>query len=648
MRIIIKTFSYLFLVAMGLLLVGLVLIKTEFAEKAMTEWVSTILSDKTGMPVTIGIVNFAFPNKLQASHVIVGDAPDPKLIIQKTELTILYPAFTIDLMDCQIEALKNETLHLTVNVSVPFQTWKQLITDQKLENMNGTFSIDGRDLKAQGFFAIADNPLLHVSQLRGTKGLFNFQGDLFLSSTLALNGSNLQISVKDFSDQLFQNQVQGGATATIFLEGAVHAPKINFQMSGDQVSVNHLHFERVFAKADILYHHPQWNVNAHLFSFIQNHPIELNSLFSLNGTLLLMKQIQIIGPETELKGALSIDLDHKEIEGKLEGQCQNLAFLQPLIDCELNGEGKFSAAFLKTPAQMVDLEIETPYLMIDDIRVEGAKLQSRMTHLFDRPSGNLHIALARASWDQGRLENLIAESEIDLAQDSWPFSCAFNGKWRKSYHLSAKGKWCAGKNFLRLALDSCDGKAAKIPFSLQKAFSANLESGTAELTPLSLNIGNGRLQGSLSYSKTYSQLLLEAVQIPAPLIQFMFPHLPILGSLSGHATLSGPPHFLEGDLALTFNDLSINEAALAKIFPIQGSIQANLRDRNLQCVGNISGQGQPLIRLSSRIPFHFSLAPFAIEIDRLAPITSHCSASFEIAYLLQLLALDTTRVAGQT
>lgn len=711
MRLILKIAFVILAVTIALLLIAVAFSKTEYAKKVMGVVASQTFSIATGTPVEIEEVSFAFPYTFKVAKVMIGEVDNPQLTIRNADLTLepfqllkgklvlkeinlchlslqsnlirilklpsefntqsfhlkgacrielnesleAHSSLTLteentqdskvklilhfkddnlladlDLADCK-QGLLYSAFHLEndcdirlkVQVSAPLKTWMHLMENKKVGHnqgsLKGNFALGyGNLIETKGLFAMTEAYLMQVSELEASSGPLNLKGDLYLTPGLMIDGSSLQLTSKDFSylKEKIHKNAKGHVTANIDLFGHLNTPKANIELLSQELVVNEVPLE----------------------------PIKADGFFSFDKRFIKLKNFLIKGQESEINGSIEVDLLDNKLIGNVNGSCNNIAFLESFTPYQLNGQGKFSAIFSKGITQIVEFKCELPIIAVDEVLIEGLQLTSRLLDPFDEPSGLVHVALAKATWGDRRIDNFIGDSAIDITKPLWPFSCAFHGKMHKSFNLNLDGKWHAGENSFHLALDRCDGKAAKIPFSLNKHLSMKIEPDLVDVTPVELKVGEGLLQGSISYSPLYTKTNLYAERIPFSLLQLVLSSNPCTGLFSGSVALEGPPDELIGKIAVGVNDFKISKA---KLSPLQGSLQATLTTEGLNCRGNIRVPNQAGMQLEAKLPLSVSLSPFAIKLEKDAPISSHVSASLEVAALMELLMNETSSMEGK-
>lgn len=504
---------------------------------------------------------------------------------------LLFPRINLQIESPAITIFDNSFPHLKSIITA------QLRNGQMEGNVSISFEYANQPFTASTPFQISPRESISLSLLHIDYQYGHIQGALSSRSPDFLLDGFLNIDVDDLNSfsPFFNIPIRGSG------EG-----KLTFSKNHQKQQIH----------ADIIAHSLKWNdreANELSFYLDVDPSLENEKLFHIhglfNGQEIQWKDYHISNTRVDL--STLFDISQKQFtESSLDGEIENIRWTDGSI---AKAAGKFQTNFPLTAESELN--------------------------------GKLNFTFQDCLISSIRCDEINGSTEF-LSQESWPFQMEGKGKWKDSYSFTSAGLWHWKNDFLKIQLDNLKGNLGILPFQIQESLLLQNHENEFLLDHLSLQIGEGEIQGKALLDKENIAAQFKTNAFPSKLISLIYPELPLSGKTSFQGEINGTLHHPKGELQIQLHDLQVIEDVFASKPLISGDVFLHFDEKGVQIQSNLNGVGNTPLLVNGTLPYSFSLVPYQFEVNPDLPFQVSLKAEGELDPYLHLFYNDTTNLSA--
>lgn len=399
--------------------------------------------------------------------------------------------------------------------------------------------------------------------------------------------------------------------------------------------------------ANLYSHSGSWEGNLHLKTELETNFIEASTDFIWDPNKhLALNDLLISGYDSVAEGTLLYEQSTGWLEVNIKGTSSDISFLNRWLMKPMGGKADFTAQWLGTDNPSIQLHVESPQVMYQDISFKDVVLIASVSDIFKNPQANVHSSIGQIINKETVFKDITLATTIDSRHENWPIILTM-GDIANITSFNTEGFWYFKNKTLQLSIQQLQGKIFEIPVTLQEHASMQLTPASLELSPFAFHVGEGSLKASLNYdaSSLYSSLQFE--NMPLNLLPSSFTKLPLEGIISGQTIVNGSLEMPNIDSQWQFKEIKIDQKGFDKLPPISGQFKISLNEKGLNVSGNVVPFDYSPFQFETHLPITVKLDQPAFNINRTVPIFGKVTASGEIQKILQLFSKDAISLSGQ-
>lgn len=590
-----------------------------------------------------------------SSTLLLGPADDAIESLSKIELSIKQQGSAIsaafDLNETKA-GLLSELIGYPMPDDLHLQGYATSSLDD-LKSLNGTFTLDaGKLIQGQGEISVFPDNSLHLNIQEAYYGPLAVRGIILLSPEHTLEGSELDISLKDIAHFWHTLPIAfSELKSTCRLSGSLDAISASIDFEAEELAYEAIKIKKTAGTLETTRYNDQWEGQIHLITSLENTPIEASSHFEwMPEKVLSFSDVSIMACYSIANGILVYEQDSGWLEANVKGSCHDLSCLNQWLPEPINGQAEFmlyTAQWLHSATPSIEIQIDAPHLTYKDLSLKDIVIVSSFSDIFNHWQGTIYSSIGQMINKEMIFEHFTLATTINSQEENWPYTLSIGDHSTDFSSFESEGNWFLHDKTFHLSINRLQGQISDTLLSMQEPARLNLSPLSFELTPFTLKLGNGTLKGSIDYHGSSLSSSFQFENIPLELLHLNSSTLPVQGLCSGQATMKGPLEAPKMDGELLFKEVKINKHDFANAPLISGKIQMHLDENGLTCIGNAIPTDHPPLHFDTHLPVAFSLYPLNLNIDKTAPITGNVKASGEIQTFLQLiLATDAIHLSG--
>lgn len=590
-----------------------------------------------------------------SSTLLLGPAEDATESLSKVDLSIEQQGSTISAA-FDLNESKAGLLSELIGYPLPNDLHLQGCATSSLDDLksfNSSFTLDaGKLIQGEGEFFLLPDKSLHLKIQEACYGPLVLQGNILLSPEHTLEGSELNISLKENAD--FQHKlpiIVSGLKSTCRLHGKMDAIHASIEFEADELAYEATKIKSTVGKLETSQINGKWGGLIHLTTFLENIPVETSSHFEwMPGKVLSFSDFSIMAFDSIANGVLIYEQDSGWLEANVKGSCPNLSCLTPWLPEPINGKAEFilyTVQWLHSATPSIEIQIDAPNLTYKDMSLKDIAVVSSISDIFNHWQGNIYSSIGQMINKEMILDHFTLATTINSEEKKWPYILSIGDHSTALASFESEGYWFLDDKTFHLSINHLQGQISDTLLSMQEPSRLNVSPLSFELTPLSLKLGNGTLKTSIDFHESSLSSSLQFENLPLELLHLNSSTLPVQGLCSGQATMYGPLEAPKMDGELLFKEVKINKHDFADAPLVSGKIQMHLDEKGLTCSGHAIPTDHPPLHFDTHLPITFSFHPLHLNIDKTASIAGNIKASGEIQTFLQLiLATDAIHLSG--
>lgn len=495
--------------------------------------------------------------------------------------------------------------------------------------------------------------LTHIKILseRGTHAL-NLLAEMDLHPDLELHQIEFTASLNNLqaiSDHI-ETPLSGSVSATGTLKGPWSNPGFDVDIQTSNLAVSERLLGDVRLQGDGTFSRESIDGSLALVGSIGD--VATSASFDLHwdyGPKAILQDIHWRSPTAALKGNLEVWLSSYLVDGRLEGETGDLAWLVPERYGKVHGLGWLTLDLRSQPDmdyQDVTMNFEVEGLALPHLWSDRLQLSAKLQNIFNKPFGSVSLVARDLRSGDARLKDLTIETDIPNGDTPWNYTIQANGRWESKFRLKASGNIDPTGPTVFASIDNLSGRLQGHSLLLTNPAIFSWSTDSAQINSFNLKIGTGQLSFGGSYGEE-ADLSLKVYKMPIEIAQLFISHVPSQGFFSGEFFAKGPPSHPEASFSVSVDGLVVVGTGLLKVPPLRGHAEGSLTNDLLQVKGDIVGIGAKPVSVAVRLPLLFSLVPMTAQIIPDQPLWAKIDAAGEFSPLLQLLFSDTNSVTGQ-
>ena len=368
------------------------------------------------------------------------------------------------------------------------------------------------------------------------------------------------------------------------------------------------------------------------------------------GNELRLTELRWHTPSATLKGNVVVDLSSALAVGSLDGQAQDLSWLQLYGFEDVSGSGNLHVELHSKDQHHQGLKLQAKLLNASFQGVKGATLSI---------TGDVHDlfgplnAKAKVSAHDVRIEGIkVRDLSLDFSMPSWhelwSYKLQASGKWDQKFRVLAEGQVDPSWEAPALILDQLQGKVESQPVQLKEPIMIGWSDEGLTLSSVDFRLGSGEVSLVVEENEQEeaASYKLRARGIPLDFMHYYWNEMPSDGIFSVDARLfegeSGP----EAEGVITLETLQWSDSTSITSPSLHGQLKARLQEGVLQAEGHLEGIGDNPVAISLKLPVDIQLSPFYVTLREKDSLSVKVYADGDVAPLLHLILPDSTSVTG--
>lgn len=611
-------------------------VNSVYFQQYLAEKVSPLLSEQTGMQISMERLSFGLPLTIKGHNLTVGDNTEAffnagemkvslslkefinrKFSIDSVEITnanlISLPALPVTSADTDKKNFPID--HVAVNnLAISPKIVKTLGLPPELSlkgiNLNGSIATDGG---------------LHFLVSNDRQNIIAFDADFYLSPTLDLTKTSLQAHIQNVALLPWKSPLEGILNAKLDFSGHITNPNIAISFSSQSTKYQQIDLQDVVGTLDcILLENSSIQAKANINCLVQEYPLNISTSINWEPERTIhLSDIKLLFANIALFGDLTFPHSGNWTDGQISGSIDDLSLFERWIPGINQGGIEFIANLTSFPSPSANIDLKASNININNVSIGNLNLLFDVSNLLTSPQAIVKLDCQQVQTGDIYFENIAATSAIDPNLIDHPFSINCKGTWREPFALKTNGKWSQQGKEIQLALDaSLPPAAATFTLSINERNTSCKGSINAPNSPpiefnasLPISYSMAPLAFQIDREGPIEGKLISQGEI-APLLQLLFADSSLL---SGHAnatlTLSGTLNTpqINGECDIVNGTFEIIEIG-ALLHDVSAHFEATgpqiilkkltANDRN---GGTLTGTGELILDFDQKLPFNLDM-----------------------------------------
>lgn len=330
--------------------------------------------------------------------------------------------------------------------------------------------------------------------------------------------------------------ISGGFEAQGRVYGSFDDFDVKMVLNGESVQIGRAGFQNISAdfEAQGLPNDPAGNICIVLNQCAQS--LTVSSGFNLQEDAVNLYGLTLSAPKNRVAGDLILDTNDRLVQGRLEGEFEELSILGRFFGADLGGRAALRADFSSESGQQnAAVSATGEDLNLPFGEVSRVNLSSDMRDLFGLPKGTINLSLREL--DAPQIEIAALDFRAEGNEQGGSFNLTAQGQATRDFAVETGGTFVLTAETKQLRLDMLQAHFADYPIQLLQPAAVTHSQGRSSLDRLGLAVGSGRLYAS-GYADKNVSLAVSFQDLPLSISQlFLEPGLE--GSLHGDISLQG-------------------------------------------------------------------------------------------------------------
>jgi translocation and assembly module TamB len=444
--------------------------------------------------------------------------------------------------------------------------------------------------------------------------------------------------------------VAGDATVTGTIAGSAASPDFSATLEGRALRIAGVTLDTAAGKisARDLVNRPRGDLTLDLTGQRQRLSLATNYRQREDGAIAL-EDLRLSAPKTALSGELSV-LPGGLLNGRLQGESGDLAFIGALIDRRIAGAATLDLAFTPTNRrQSVDARIDARNLSVvqagdEQLSAKHLAINAHLADAFRAPSGRAELRIADVA--SGGLSVTRAAFDAEGDADALRLTIDAAGEHGKPFTVKASAELAVPAK-QRLRLDRFDVDYGAVKTRLNAPATIARDGNGFSLAGLDASIGDGRLTGTGGFSAKQVDLRLSLADLPLEVLAAFAPQLDVGGKASADLRLAGTPSAPTAHGEVRLAALSVAGTKISETVGVNGTIKLDVQNGRAAVSANLGGSPDLNIDGQLTAPVTFRVQPFAADLAADAPITGKVVGKVDLGLVPRVVDLHGDTLDGQ-
>lgn len=446
----------------------------------------------------------------------------------------------------------------------------------------------------------------------------------------------------DLFSELVRRDVQGAASASGNASGTFADARFDLTAATRRLQVAGLAVEALTLTFDGGRDAESLRGDARVSVRSEGESLEMSSVFAHYGERASLTSLRLTAPGLRLDGGLDYSLSAGTLDGAVDVDAADLAWLGRLSGTGLEGraQGKMTLS-ARGPAQDAALDLSANAIRLAGADLEQLSVQASARDLLRVFEGEAQVRASNLRRDG----QVLSTARLDArgALDAGTFSFETSGDVRGPAAARGDGAWTrTGREGFEIRLASLNADWAGVPLALDGSLTARAAGDALQVDPFRFSLAGGTLRGALAYAPDRIEAALDLERLP-------------LASLNGGgeaADLDG-----EANVVLRLNgnpaapDLDVNallaNVRIGKRLPAT-ELRADARYRGDRFRGDftVTGLFDEPITGNFDLPLQLAAAPFALALPADQPVSASLRLVGDLDTLADIAMLDGHVLSG--
>lgn len=418
--------------------------------------------------------------------------------------------------------------------------------------------------------------------------------------------------------------ISGGFEAQGRVYGSFDDFDAKMVLKGESVQIGKAGFQNISAdfEAQGLPNNPAGTVAVILTQCDQN--LTVSSGFNLGGNTLKLNSLTLLAPKNKVAGDLILHTKDRLVQGRLEGEFEELSILGRFFGADLGGRAALSADFSsESGRQNAAVSVTGEDLNLPFGEISKIEFSSEMRDLFGLPQGTINLNLRELEAPQVQIATI--DFRAAGSEQGGNFNLTAQGQVSRDFAIETGGGFFLSAEKKQLRLDVLQAHFADYPIRLLQPVAVTHSPGKSSLDRLELAVGPGRLYAS-GYADKNISLAVSFQDLPLSISQlFIEPGLE--GSLHGDMRLQGSLSNPQASAEIRITDLRLPGEYERVVIP-ELRAGVSLADR-LRTEINLREENR-FADVSFEVPVQFSLNPLVFSLPGTNSVQGTIDASLNL------------------
>jgi len=368
--------------------------------------------------------------------------------------------------------------------------------------------------------------------------------------------------------------------------------------------------------------------------------------FSPSCRLISIEDFKLEGLGLHFFGKMDVDPSFKSLEGTIFAKILDAKIFASLLpDAHLKGRlgAKFDFQSF-SEFQDIKCQIEAEDLGYNDLTCDALTFESSLYDLFGDLRGEFDLDASGLNMDAAELDHLKVSSIFEPGAS--PFKIFAKGSWEDPFELSGDGCWLKKGGGIVGTLENFKGNIFKKEISLNESCSIEWDPSHFKLQSLSLDIGQGYLNGRIDLSEKTSLIKLKADDFPLECIPIPYRHFSLAGIGSFDIDLVSWEQNLEGSCNIALKRAFFLTEESTESLTTKGSMQVHLSGNVAQVHAELKATGGQFAHFSGTIPILYKHLPFQLQLDEKNPFSASFVSEGKLEDLFNFINIGHQRIEG--
>ncbi|MBJ7449166.1 MAG: translocation/assembly module TamB [Parachlamydiales bacterium] len=514
----------------------------------------------------------------------------------------------------------------------------------------------GRKGRGTGQFTLS-------SDLNVTLRNFQYTGKQlrFVAAGMILNKfKNIDVNVDMAIDEIeplseiTHLNLKGPAHATLAIHNELIKPDLYATIRSDQIYINETNCRNVEAEGSLIITEDGGKGSIKANSRVEDLPLSVTTDYTFSPSDFAFNNFVIDRQTSHLTGSLkfipqpSLPIFQYLLVGDVNATIPDILMWSFIFNHRFEDvEGGFATQLILDEAngiQILSGDMTIDYISHQSYDIQTTNIHAELSNPFVDPLGTIHLTTDQVHLGTLNLSDFDGTFELD--EELIPFNFSTKGSYRTPFEVQAAGFY--HKSLTQLDLIEFDGNVLNYPLHLDAPFFVLKTDQQFLISPLALDIDQGRLEMQMKASYNDSNLQATLTDVPLDLLTLALPQSVFTGKLSGKVDLVGNASQTTGSAQFDIETSQKNDDAKDGLhyLPLVGSIHVSFLPKSTHLDANIEGLGVRPLQAEFNLPMYFQLFPFTTHLEKNNPIDGYLHWEGQLSEIFNLFLIEGNPFSG--